>query len=344
MIYISNLLGLWRFNNSMSDEALNNDFVLNNDNSSSLGISVAGSFDTISKYDIFKSKNVNTKALVLEDVSYEATDTLINEDFTIAFWYKSETVIGFTRNIISKDLETKTVPIIAKSDKTTNDLSESVTNCSFFVIERSHSSTENQIAVGTSSTGTNIVYAYSSPYTPGTHLVLITYDSSNNRTRIDIDGIEGTWTNTAELNVSTSTLKINSINPNYLHHQASGLSRAISELYIKKEIAKTHESSRLYTYGIDYVVDKTLARMQFASFPMLLTQPSTITTTRIIAEGSNIYAARSNGVLLKGAQNYWDTELTFDSNKKNTLLNKSDTGTISFASDGVTVNGAIISI
>lgn len=338
-----NILGCWRFNNDLIDEKFNNHFLTINEGGPNA--IETGYFDTFSRYSLFDSANKSVSGLLLNpEIGYAANTDLTSGSFTLAFWYKSTSALGYTRHAVTRMLEPYTAAVIAKSDNSSDHYQEEPVNCSFVVVEKAASSTKNCIELQISTDGTAVNKIVSNSYNVGSHLILITYDSTQQKARIDIDGYPGEFQNVGIMHSSISDLKINAINPNYIEHQKSVTGRVISELFLSDEVATNFLSQRLYTYGLDYIVDDNLSEVEFDSFAALLSQPSTINTNKIVSQGSTIYLARSNGELLKGEQKIWDNQISFESPERNISLKKSNTGTVTFANNIATINGAVITL
>lgn len=348
MAYLPETLGLWRLNGSLDDSVSNNDLVLYAEDPYTLGPTIAGLYKTFSRFNLFNNAYENVYGLDFSNnVEYEAHTSYVSGNFTIGFWFYSPDAVGFTRHVITREKTPKTFPIFAKAEKSIISDEEILEYATFVVIEQGYSTTTNRIGLILSDNGVDSTVAiYSSAYTVGLHHCVVTFDGNNSRARIDIDGTMGTWQ--AAINSvygSPYNVKINSINPNYVAHQASGRSFILSDLYFKNMgSANEIEANRNVTFGVDYVTSSTLSLVQFTNFAISFTQPDTIATTSILSNGSSIYLGRSNGDILRGDQPIWDIDYNFNSNAKNLALNKSSVGDATYSNDGLVLSSSFIKI
>jgi len=351
MAYTPQTLGLWRFNSTLYDAVANNNFVLNNDDPYTVGPPLVGSYSAFSRFDLFQNAYENIYGLDLSnDAEYEAEFiSYVAGEFTIGFWMNTTTALGFVRHAVTRNKEPKTSPIFAKAEKATVDGQEIFEDAAFAIIEEAVTETTNRIVLLLSSDGVTISNRINSAsYSVGLHHYLIVYDSPNARARIDVDGSLGSW-NSAPSSVcsTTSTLKLNAINPNYIVHQAIHTGAVLRDLYFKDESTLTDEEAiRNMKYGVLYVTDADLVDVKFENFAFSFAQPNTIATNAIVASGSTIYLGQSNGNLLKGEQPIWDNDYTFDSIEKIDVLKKSQVGTIAYSDseEGLYLNGGFVII
>jgi len=329
------------------DAVANNNFVQYSEDPYSVGPQITGSFAIFSRFNLFNNQYENIYGLnLLDNVNYEAEFTPYSTgEFTIGFWMNTTVALGYVRHAVTRVKTAKTAPVFAKAEKSTVDNQEVFEMGTFIIVEEAYSETQNQLLLMLTEDGVTVSNSIrSTAYTPGLHHYLVTYDDTNGRARIDVDGSFGTWqTATTSLNSSTSSLKINSINPTYTAHQATGRSTILRDLYFKNEVSSDEtEAIRNVNFGLDYVTDADLVDTEFADFAFSFTQPNTIATTSIIVNGSNIYLGRSNGEILKGEQPIWDNDFTFDTEEKNASL-VIGPNTIYFgSSEQVLVNGTMM--
>ena len=348
MAYLSNVIGLWKFNQNLFDAALNNSFVLNNEDPYQPGPVVSGSYSAFNRFDLFTNKYQSIYGLdVSNKVSYEADVTVYTSgDFTVGFWMKTTTPLGYVRHAVTREKEPKTAPVIGKGDSSVVGNEEIIEFTNFIIIEQAANSTQNRLVLMLSETGGSISNTIvSSAYTPGLHHYLVTYDQGLGQARIDVDGVLGSWqTATTSLYQSASTIKINDLNPNYTAHQTDSTA-IFRDLYFKNiSSLDENEAIRNMQLGVDYVTDSDLSNKEYANFAFSFSQPNTIATNAIIVNGSSIYLGRANGELLKGEQPIWDNEFTFDSIQKNKLLDTSEVGTITYTDNGISFLGSFIKV
>lgn len=348
MSYTTETLGLWNFDQSLYDSIANNNFNLYNEDPYVAGPPITGLYASFLRFNLFLNQYQPIYGLDLSNgVQYETSfDSYISGDFTIAFWMKTTTALGFVRHFITKKKTPKTDAIIAKAEKAIIDEEEIIDSASFVIIEEAVTETENKLVLKISSDGTSYVNINSSSYLPGLHHYVVSYDSIHERAKIDVDGIIGEWEYApSSIFSSTSTLKLNSINPNYITHQAASRTKILRDLYFKMIPSETEtESIRNVRYGIEYVTDSSLIDSDFIGFATSYTQPNTIATNSIITNGSNIYLGMSNGDLLKGTQSIWDNEFVFDLSKKNIVLDNSGTADPEYTDNGMKLKSVFIRI
>jgi hypothetical protein len=348
MAYTSETLGLWTFNQNLYDYVANNNFALYNEDPYVVGPPVTGLYTTFLRFDMFENKYKSTYGLNLIDgVQYETFfESYVSGDFTIAFWMKTETALGFVRHAITRQKTPKTDAVIAKAEKSIVDNEEILDSASFVVIEKAVSETKNQLVLMISPDGTSYSSISSDSYSPGLHHYVLTYDSVNRRAKIDIDGVIGEWDYAPVTNfATTSSLKINSINPDYVVHQATNRVKILRDLYFKSiPVDDETESLRNIKYGIEYVTDTSLVDTDFVGLATSYSQPNTIATNSIITNGSNIFLGMSNGDLLKGVQSIWDNEFIFDLRKKNISLDSHGTGSPEYTDNGMKLSSVFLRI
>ncbi len=317
----STVLGVWRFDQILTDDVAQNDFL------PSIG---SASFKQFTKFDLLKNANIVRRGILFEESkSYIVSPTYTyNENFTIAFWWFSPGTVGFTRHFISREQEPMVAPIVAKSDSSTSSdgTKTNLTNASFSVNEVGYSKTQNSIRVYLSDGGTGVTdIANSEPYLPGLRHVLITYIRSQGRLRIDIDGKTGVLHSVPITNFQQpGALRINSISPGFIAHKAVQTDGYLFDLVFTTFASLDNESLKFMRYGHEHITFQNLFDARFAYFGMSYSQPTTISTTHIFADGGNLFAARSNGEIIKGNRPIWDREFNFIDQGNVDVLNTSE--------------------
>lgn len=327
----------------------NNTFLLYSEDPYLPSPPTTGVYGSFSKFSLFDNKYLTVYGLDIGNLyQYESEITnYVNGNFTIGFWMKTSSALGFVRHFITKNKTAKTAPILAKSNKAIVSNEEIIDDATFIIREEAYSETKNRIAVLLSSDGTSVANtAYSESYLPGLHHYLISYDESNSRIRIDVDGYFGDWQSApSSLYSSAVTFKLNCVNPNYLLHQATRTQTLLRDLYLKNSVSEDDsEAVRNYKYGVGFVTYDTLVDLEFGNFSFSFSQPNTIAVNDIISNGSNVYLGLSNGELLKGEQKYWDNNITFNSEQKNQSLDISNNCTFSYGEDGILIKGGFVKI
>lgn len=340
--YPATILGVWRFNNSLTDEVQNNDFV---------GLGVA-SYTSFQKFELLKNRVETRSGLKFEiDKTFTvSTDYIYSTNFTVAFWWFSPGVLGFTRHVNTKELEPKVAPLIAKSDSTITSTETHLQNCSFVITESGYSTTQNVIKVYLSTNGSTVSHIIASePFEPGLKNVLITFIPDQSRLRIDIDGRTGILHSAPESGIQkTGRLVLNSIVPGFLAHKTQQENGYIFDLVFSNYASLDNEALKFMRYGYEHISYDNLFDTRFAYFGFSYSQPTTVTTNQIFVDGDNIFAARSNGEIVKGGRPVWDKEFSYPDRRSISLLNVSETDGVSrFAeptTSGLLVQGATIRI
>lgn len=348
MAFSTETIALWNFNQSLYDSVANNNFTLYDEDPYQVGPPVTGLYTSFLRFNLFLNKYESIYGLDLSNnTQYETNFTqYVSGDFTLAFWMKTTSVLGFVRHFITHKKTPKTDAVISKSEKAVVSEEEILETATFVIIEEASTEITNKLVLLLSADGTSNVRIESNEYTPGLHHYVVTYDSLNQLARIDLDGIKGTsQAAPGILFGSTNTLKINSTNPNYLTHQASGRTKLLRDIYFKViPIDDESESLRNVKYGVEYVTNSILIDTDFVGFGTSYTQPNTIATTSIIANGSNVFIGRSNGDLLKGEQGIWDNEFVFNLDKKNNMLNNYGPSNPSYSDNGMTLSQTFVKV
>ena len=333
----STVIGEWAFNGSLLDNVSTRDFeaeIVNN-----------VQFTSFPKFDLFSNKNKSRSGLSIQaNQSYSTEGDFSFDELTISFWWYSPKPVGFTRHVVRRDLQSKTVPIIAKANSTTFTGSGSIfdnsspeetdsttfQNGTFFINEVAASKNSNRIQfllAGATSDGTEITHIYDSrEYNPGLHHVLITYLRPEQVVRIDIDGKPGVIKAGPEsLHNDTGQLRINDFIPDFDAHKITQENAYLFDLLIMNLGVNEDVSKRIMRYGNLYVTDDALADKKFLHFGIEYPRPSTVSSNQILAEGGNLLVSRSNGKLLKGNRPIWDKEFNYLTPRRVNLLNISET-------------------
>lgn len=320
-IFPSGVRGIWRFDGTLQDEVGTNNVTPS---------SGSASYTQFSKYELIQNSTVTRNGLVFENnKSYSANNGYsYPNDWTITFWWNSPGLIGFTRHATTRELEPKVAPIIAIADSATSDSQTLLSNATFALTEIGYSKTKNAIRVYLSTNGSDISHIITSePFiSPGLHHVLITYIQSQGRFRIDIDGESGILHSGPVSNLQNNgKLRINDVVPGFLAHKTTQVGGYIFDLVFTTFAATDNESLKVFRYGYEHITFDTLFDARFAYFGIAYSQPNTISTTRIFVDGGDIFAARSNGKIVKGARPIWDKEFNYPTANSVAALNASQT-------------------
>jgi hypothetical protein len=335
--------GIWRFNESLEDDVGANDFL------PSTGSVLYKQF---ARYELLPNTNVTRSGLEFEEgKSYSVTNAYTYPgNWTMSFWWFSPGLVGFTRHAITKGLESKVAPIVAIANSTQSGSQEVLNNASFALTEVGYSKTKNAIRAYLSTNGTDISHIVTSvPYAAGLHHVLVTYLPSQGRFRIDIDGETGILHSAPTTSLQkTGKVRINDIAPGYVSHKTTQVGGYLFDLVFSTYASTDNESLKSFRYGYEHISEETLFDARFAYFGIAYDQPSTISTTQIFVDGGNVFAARSNGKIVKGARPVWNKEFNYPNTQSVAALNTSETDgvnkKIEWTEDGLNVKGATIRI
>lgn len=344
MGYLSSVKAYWSFNNSIEDDAFNNDFVASG--------SIV-SFARYSAYD-FISDCMKIKYGVLFDNYYTTSSvSLLNSsgnthDFTVSFWWYSPSVVGYTRHAVTRKETSKVTPIIGKGRIIEDGSFRFVDDGEFIISEVSASSLQNTIKLEICTTNAGPTHEYfSKSYSPGLHHVMVSYKATVDpvsEIKIIIDGEEGERQFGPQYNMSTtlSNIYINRLYHGYLSHVTSQDGSFISDLVIKTSNADNaeYDAIRNIRFGTSYVINNDLNHIEHEFLGIGYTQPSSVVTKQIYASGGNIYVARSNGDILKGYRPIWDTEFNYITDGQNLVSDPK----VTITSNGLRIAGTTVRI
>ncbi len=253
-------------------------------------------------------------------------------------------------------------PIVAKADTTTTAGVETLSDGEFIVSEVGVSKTTNAIEIALSSDGSKITNVYrSDSYLPGLVHVLIAYTAEDKGCRIDINGKPGIrHYGPASINNAASVdVTLNKIGFGYTAHKTTQTGAIIGDLLMRRysAILVGNQAVRFMQFGWSALAETNIwpsgprpdqrpPSDPKASFHGLsYEQPTTITTNHIYTEGGNIFAARSNGEIMKGFQPIWDTEFNYMNPTSLNYLNTSEAGQApQWTTSGLRVEGSTIRI
>lgn len=341
------VLGVWTFNQTLEDAVASNNF------SPGTG---SVSYTQFDQFQILDNQAVNRYALAFqEDQTHSATNNYTySNDWTFSFWWYSPALLGFTKHVTTRNLESRVAPILAVGNSSRSGSRTVLSNATFALTEIGYSRTQNAIRVYLSENGTDVSNVYvSDPYVPGLRHVLVTYLRSEGRFRIDIDGKPGILHSapTGSLQQSGS-IRLNDIVPGFLAHKTQQTGAYLFDLVFTTYGATDNEALKAFRYGYEHITYENLFDARFSYFGVAYSQPTTISTTHIFVDGGNIFAARSNGKIVKGARPVWDKEFSYPDTDSIALLTTSETDSegetgdrfVVWTSDGLKLKGASIRI
>lgn len=347
--------GLWLFNNDLTEEVQNNDFVIS---------SGSAEFTSFQKYNLDSGVTVSQHGLVFRDeITFTSTSSGTMQlssggqfSFIISFWWYSPGPVGYTRHAMTRNTTSKVAPILAiasteaNTDADTEDAIDGMNE--FFVYEVASSETKNAIRYEVCQDNGNPTHRYeSSGYDPGLHHIFISHHTvlSVSIIQIYIDGELDKIYSGPLHNISTpagSPIRLNSAYHGHLGHKTTQDGAYISELVIRAGgmDLDSNEPNTAYKFGWQSLVDTDYVDFKYDYFGIGYDQPSTVTTNQIYTEGGNIYLARSNGDILKGTRPIWDNEFDYNTDESLSYLNAADATKISRTTLGLQIDNTTIRI
>lgn len=346
--FTAGIKGVWRFDTALSDDVGTNDFVPSSGSSA---------YTQFSRYELLPNRIITRSGIKFEESkSYSASNSYsYSDDWTFSFWWNSPGLIGFTRHVTTRSLESKVAPIFAVGNSSSSNNNTILSNTTFVLTEAGYSKSKNAIRVYLSKNGIDVSHVITSKsYAAGLHYVLITYIRSQGRFRIDIDGEIGILHSAPTTSLrKTGELRINDIVPGPIAHKVTQTGGYLFDLVFTTFAATDNESLKAFRYGYEHISEETLFDARFSYFGIAYSQPSTVSTSHIFVDGGNIFAARTNGKIVKGARPIWDKEFNYPNTKSIALLNTSSTDkesadpkrrTIKWTAGGLRLKGVSVRI
>lgn len=342
-VFPDTVQGVWKFNGTLEDIVGSQDF------SPSTG---SATYKEFSKFELLPNRIESRSAIEFEEgKSYSSPGTYSFPDsFTLSFWYFSPQLVGFTRHFVTRELEPKQAPVIAKSNSSTTSTETIINTGSFAITEIGYSKTKNALKIYLFEDGVNASHIITSDeFLPGLHHVLLTWSRSRGRIRIDIDGKTGIQhaAPTSSSLSGSGAFRINSIVPGFLAHKTFQTGAYLYDLVFTTFASLDNESLKAFRYGYEHITFDNLFDSRFAYFGMSYAQPTTVSTTQIFVDGGNIFVARSNGKIMKGARPVWDKEFNYADVSSVAKLDTSqidDTRTLKWTPSGIELRGVSIKI
>lgn len=340
--YSAAIKGVWKFDGTLEDSVGTNNFAPS---------SGSAAYTQFSRYELIPNSAVTRNGVSFEEnKTYSASNSYsYSDDWTVAFWWNSPGLVGFTKHATTRELESRVAPVFAIGDSSQNNSQTTLSNTTFVLTEVGYSKTQNAIRAYLTANGSTVSHIITSePYTAGLHHILVTYIESQGRFRIDIDGKTGILHSAPTTSLQrVGRLRINDIAPGNIAHKTIQAGGYLFDLVFTTYAATDNESLKAFRYGYEHISHDNLFDARFAHFGIGYSQPSTISTTQIFVDGGNIFAARSNGKIVKGARPIWDKEFNYPDTQSVALLNISQTDddrTITWTTGGLELKGVSIRI
>jgi len=332
--YSSNVSGIWQFNRTLEEETANHTF-------SSIDGSEA-EYIQFQEFNLLNGTNVTKNGLKfnsganLGGQAFQVHGPIVfssdsnGTDFEIAFTWFSPGPVGYTRHLISRNQTTMVAPILAKATFAEGSSFSAVGTGEFIISEVAASTTQNKIRFELCANGGIPTHVFeSAPYDPGIRKVFISVDSGEKGVTSQVAGkhtivfllIDGKADKfyadfIGDLENRNVPLQLNSVFHGYTTHKKIQEGAFIADLVIKRStggIWYTFDAIKVFRLGWQSITETDQLNNSYNFFGIGYKQPSTVTTNQIYVEGGDIYAARSNGEILRGKRPIWDNEFDFKS-------------------------------
>lgn len=352
----STVIGLWTFDNTLSDEALSNDFVPIT--------TTSVSYDYFDTFDLLSSKVVTRRGFEFKENGQisAGNDFTFGDSYSIlmGFWWYSPVALGTTRHTITKQTTGFVAPILSKAETSISDGLEIVTSGEYIIDEIGYSATQNAIRVSLCGSGTSVTHIFTStPYDPGLRNVFIEIYPpavSYMFVQIFIDGkASPIYVGPSTMSVTTANLTVNKCSFGYTAHKKTQTGGLLGDLVILNETPSIYDNppGSFVRFGYQFLTEEAVEEIGITSYStyssfhgLSFTQKSTTTTNHIYSDGGNIFAARSDGAILKGYRPIWDTELNFINPQSVSLLDTktSSDGSVNWSTEGLNIKGSTIKV
>ena len=353
--YHSSAVGVWQFNQSLVEEVATRDFNI-------VESLLFPTYTQFQRYDLLNSRVETRSGLTFENGKTLTTDSMVVLDsgpnFSISFTWYSPAAVGYTRHVITKDKTTKVIPILAKANTDRGQPFETVRQGEFIISEIAASETQNAIQFEVCMTGSSPTHVIrSSSYDPGLHTIFILYESAGGNTTpsniysnvyILIDGQldRSHGLPVGQLSNTSAPLYLNQVYHGFTDHKSSHNGAFIANLVIKNNQSSyfLFDAVKYARLGWQSIVEASELVKGYNHFGVGFAQASTVTTNQIYVDGGNIYAARSNGEILKGYRPIWDTESDYRNQGDENLLTSDNPNNLERTSSGLQITGTTVRI
>lgn len=305
--------GVWTFNKTLTDEYQGQDF-------STSGKSPI--YTRFQLFDLLSGRNETRYGIEFDDdttLSSSMNGSFLGSTYRLsaAFWWFSPAALGTTKHTITKKTTPMIAPIVAKSDTSINSDIEIVDSGQgeWIISEIGVTEKQNAIRLYMFSNGTSVSHVFDSiPYLPGLHHIYVAYDGSTNdfgEVRLFVDGQPSPkYFGPEALLNTTAKVRINNCGFGYTAHKTKQTSAILGDLVLRAfGLSSTSQDAiTMLRFGWQHITQNDLFETNYTFNGMAYTQPSVVTTNQVLVEGGNIFAARSNGELVKGYRPIWDRE------------------------------------
>jgi hypothetical protein len=173
-------------------------------------------------------------------------------------------------------------------------------------------------------------FVSSEPYASSMwHYIWLVYNGSGSDVKMDIY-IDGKLQNTinesgaipSSLNASIVDVYINRHTNGYAYNKTNnyGYIDDVVIFNIEQEAEETLQT--IINNSVDYAVDDNFANMYEKNIGILYEDPATVRINSVVDDMSFIYAARSDGKILRGSPLFWQSRKIFSDEREKDLLNE----------------------
>jgi hypothetical protein len=256
-------------------------------------------------------------------------------EFTLSFWLRPAWLQPTLNLEGSQDFSFYRMPLINFSNISLNASSDFYeASGGFSIFEESIEGNRNQLYVMLDSgqTGEQIVLRATTPYDAGNfHHIYISYKGASGLVNIFIDGKRSDFKTVTGSSIPaflgfetipTVSLEINSKAPGF-----SGLVRqnfgTIDELYFVDQYDGSSESvARHINFGTEYVALGGLSKQDQSVAMFAFDDPTSLSLTSVLGNGTNIYAGRSDGRVYRGDRLLWRSRRDFSNQEELNFISK----------------------
>lgn len=342
----SYVLGVWDFDRRLSDRYIENDFT------QTAGTS---SYSLISKYNVLSNSTSSSYGLQLGSSNQWSAGSVFvfssapnTYKMSFNFWWYSPSALGQLRHSITRETTARLAPVLSKANSSEVDGVETISAGEWILCEAGVSATHNAMRLYICSGGTYpTMVVESDPYLPGLHNVHVSYlgQAGNSMVSVEIDGASSVYAiGPSAIPTTIGQLRINSTGFGQIAHKTQQSGAIISELVLRSSFVDLGDATRIIRYGWDFALSDSTYFDKFAYIGLGYTQPATISTTMIVADGSDMIVARSNGEILRGSRPTWDVEHSFDDERIIPLLRAGNPDGVSIEDSKLTISGTSIRI
>lgn len=251
-------------------------------------------------------------------IQYNTTMPSSLAEFSLGFWLKSVNIEPSV-NVSTGDLNYYRLALLDKStfEADGDDIISVEEDETFVLYEECLSDSKNRLRIHLRDTDSNEYEFVTQEYSTGEfHHFWITYNGSGGIFSVYIDG------KLAEFSVDDTVpaeLQVNMSVPFHLNKSSlgyGGLLRGnfglIDELVFQTDFIQSGEIlARHINYGSEYALDNSLLYREETNQAFAYDDPTTIDIVSVCSNGTNVYAGRTDGKLLKGDRTMWRVRRDF---------------------------------